>query len=167
MPEPLRLRALQTRLLRPLLGAAPSTSRSLAAYLSDLEREVDRSTIDHYRAGRRTAPLGLLVALIDHQDRDGQQAVLSALVRLWGFDLAEDPESDDDEDSHPERSVTEVAGQAGQVLNALLSATDPDSPGGEALTPDEARCLVPMLRSCKRAVRAALRQVEARSEGRP
>jgi len=164
--EPLRLRNLQIKVLPILLGAAPSTYESLATYIKQVDLDerprLSHTTFSHYRAGERTAPFGLLVALLDHQDRQGKRAILSALVRHWKFRLA--AEAPTVTQGAPERMVFKVMGETVELMQSMLAATDPDSPGGTVLTPGEARAVLPKARQVLELMDRAVRRLEARAD---
>ena len=84
-----------TDLLRRIQALGLFTDASLCAHLAELGCEVDRTTLVRYRKGERTAPIGLLEAMLDHAGPEGAREILSLLCRERGLSIAHEAPAHD------------------------------------------------------------------------
>ena len=92
-----------------------------------------RTAVVRWRAGERTAPLGLLPVVLSHVDDPA--AVLDVLARPLGLRVVPDRTLASDERPLGDRAL-EIAERAGMVISAVRSALagdpDPDRIGAAA-----------------------------------
>lgn len=109
----------QRQLLEAIRGLGLCTDDSLRGRLSELGEDLDRTTLVRWRAGERTAPLGLLPILLGHVDDPA--AVLDLLARPLGLRTVPDEDLDTDERGLSDRAL-ELAERSGDVIAAVREA---------------------------------------------
>lgn len=109
----------QRQLLEGVRALGLCTDESVVARLAELGEQLDRSTLVRWRAGERTAPLGLLPILLGHVD--DPSAVLDLLARPLGLRVVPDVDADTDERTLVDRAL-EVAERSGDVVSTLRAA---------------------------------------------
>lgn len=113
------LRRHQIRRLDQLRALGVATDESLAAYLREVGEPCDRTTLVRYRAGERTAPLGLLDLVLGHVDHPAE--VLGLWAREYGLRVVPDADVETDERGLSDRAL-EVASLTGDVVSAIRTA---------------------------------------------
>lgn len=96
-----------------------------------LEAGLDRTAMSNYRAGRRTAPLALLFAMLDHAGEDAIE-VLQLLAAEHGLRVVRDLEAAGDAPRDLREEAMDVVEAAGRSLSTIRSAIADD-----VITPDE------------------------------
>ena len=109
----------QAALLGAVRALGVATDESLAAYLDSLGEVVDRTTLVRWRAGERSAPLGLLPVLLGHVDDPA--AVLDILARPLGLRVVPDGDLTTDERGLGDRAL-ELAEISGGVVSTVRHA---------------------------------------------
>jgi len=117
MPTPLRRH--QIRRLEQLRSLGVMTDESLAAHLREVGEPCDRSTLVRYRAGERTAPLGILDLALSHADEPAE--VLALYARDYQLRVVPDLDVDTDERGLSDRAL-EIGTLTGEVVGAVRIA---------------------------------------------
>lgn len=106
----------QRHLLEHVRARGLTTDDALAAELVALGHPCDRSTLARYRAGERTAPLGLLLVLLDHVD--APEEILAHLAAPYGLRVIQDVQAGEAHGEVGDR-VLELMEIAGLLAAAL------------------------------------------------
>lgn len=125
---------------------------------------VDRTLLSHWIAGDRPMPVEVLPHLAAYT-RD-PEAVYGDLLARAGCRLV--PDDQVEATTGPLEALREVRRAIGRLLEAEASATGPDSPGGPALTREEAAELLQEAEALQQELRSlevSLRPAAARRTG--
>lgn len=97
---------------------------ALAAELSELGEQTDRTTLVRWRAGDRRAPLGLLWVLLRHlRDAEERAQVLNLIAKPFGLRVVIDEQAT--EKAAPVEVALDVASLAGSIVElARASGAD-------------------------------------------
>ena len=133
----------QKRLLLAVQSTGACTDLSLAAALTEIGARCDRSTLSRWRAGDRTAPLGLLRPMLVHLgDPQAVASVLRVLADGLGVDIQATARP---RPTCPSESVAGLRMAMAETTIALERATMSSSPGGQKITRDEAATITEVL----------------------
>jgi regulatory protein CII len=109
----------QIRRLEQLRAIGVCTDESLAAYLREVGEPCERTTLVRYRAGERSAPLGLLDLVLSHSGDAG--SVLDLWAREHGCRVVPDADPDTDERGLSDRAF-EIVALTGTVASSVRDA---------------------------------------------